>query len=97
MRLSDRIATQNLELRLDEINRRNKTTGKLATPVHINGVEFDGSKDITIASTSTGSNLIGGFPTNVTQADHDDLLIFNGNTSAWVDINKTEILDGGNF
>lgn len=97
MRLDDRLYRQNVELRLDDIHSKNKTTGRLATPVHINGVAFDGSDDITISSSGSGSGLIGGYAVNVTNADDGDLLVFNSTTTAWVDVHKSEILDGGNF
>jgi hypothetical protein len=97
MRLDDQLWHQFVATQLDEINTKNQTTNRLAKPVHINGVVFDGSQDITVSGTSSGSMSIGGFPINVTQANDGDMLIFNGTTSAWVDIPKTDILDGGNF
>lgn len=97
MRLEDQLWHQFVTTQIDEITRKNQSTVKLATPVHINGVEFDGSHDITISGGSGSSTGIGGFPVNVTHADDGDILVFNGTASAWVDVAKTDILDGGNF
>jgi hypothetical protein len=95
VRLDARIEKEYIEQRLSDIQKKNHTTEKLATPVHINGIEFDGSQDITIAA--TGSGTIGGFPVNITQANDNDVLVFNASIGAWVDVNKQEIVDGGNF
>lgn len=95
VRLNDIIQQEYIELRLDEIRKKNRTTEKLATPIFINGVEFDGSQSITISA--SGGSTIGGLPIIITNAENEDVLMFDATLNAWVDVNKSAILDGGNF
>lgn len=61
------------------------TADKLKTGVKINGVDFDGSKDITIAVGS--ASLEGLTDTTITNAAAGNSLVYDGATSKW--INKT--------
>lgn len=97
MRLEERLYQQSVEIRLDEVKTKNYSTGRLATPVHINGVLFDGTQDITITGGSSGNGSIGGYPVVITHADDGDTIIFNASSSTWNDVNKNDLMDGGNF
>lgn len=44
---------------------------------------------------ASGNNNIGGYPVSITGAQNFDALMFLSNQ--WVNINQTEIADGGNF
>ena len=61
------------------------TADKLKTGVKINGVDFDGSKDINIAAGS--ASLEGLTDTTITDAAAGNSLVYDGTTSKW--INKT--------
>lgn len=71
---------------------------KLATPVKINGVEFDGTDDIIVAGgsgTQGDATSIAGIPVSVSSLATGDVLQYSG--QSWSNSGQDNITDGGNF
>ena len=76
---------------ITNITGNSNTTNKLKTSVKINGVDFDGSKDITLA---VGSDSLESLTdTTITDAAAGNSLVYDGNTSKWANktLTKTDI------
>lgn len=69
---------------------------KLSVPRKINGVDFDGTKDIDIdIDGGADATSIGGIPVSLTPGSQGDVLQYLNNV--WTNTNQEKITDGGNF
>lgn len=80
---------------LDTIHSRE--TEKLSVPRKINGVDFDGTKDIEIDGGAGGADAIsiGGIPVLLTPGSQGDVLQYLG--AVWTNTEQKKLTDGGNF